>query len=180
MARRPKNPVATTLGPADFASLAETVREDNMATGGSRFANNPFVPLLRQSYEFDQVGKNGVKALDITGAQVAEVVVALRNAAIQLANEEIGIRIRYRFVQDDGTTVEIGNEKSVPKDERPVTVKFLGRPKKIYLTDAEKAEAVEHGFVIGEGDKARPDTARYLAWKDEANEPDESEDDDSE
>jgi hypothetical protein len=95
-----------------------------------------------------------------------------------LANEDIGIRIRYAFQDDEGIEVEISRVRDVPEDDRPVLVKFLGRPRKIYLTDEQKAEALAHGFVLGEGDKQKIDTSRYLAWVREAEEEDDENGDD--
>lgn len=191
MARTRKDAPESVLNapPVNLAILAETVREEKVSAGGTRWINNPFVALLRESYLLDDGGENGWKGFDVQGAQVRQVVAALRNAANQLANDEIGIRLRYSFVNDEGVQTEQGNlhadEKNarpaVPEDDRKVTVKFLGRPRKIYLSDEQKAEAREHGFIIGEpGDESKIDTARYLQWVQEAEAGDEEADDGTE
>ena len=184
MARTRKDAPETVKNapPLDLASLASVVREEKVQAGGSRWANNPFVPLLRESFILDDGGENGWKGLDVAGSQVRELVAALRNAANQLANDEIGIRLRFAFDNDEGVPVEQGNllpdvknnKPGVPEDDRLVTVKFLGRPRKVYLTDEQKAEARAHGFVIGEGDGQKIDTARYLTWVQEAESQDEA------
>lgn len=185
MARPRKNaPATVTEAPTvDLASLAADVREDKLTSPGSkRWAGNPFVEILRESYLQDNAGENGVKSTpEVMASQVkGQVLPALRNAAEQLANDDIGIRIKFYYSNDEGVTVETGNlaqfVKDTHEDERPVRVKFLGRPKKIYLTDDQKTEAIEHGFTLGEGDKMRVDTARYLQWVSEAQEDDDDSD----
>jgi len=81
----------------DLAELASTAQEATIRAGGGRFANNPFKPILEESFKIDQDGGNGWKVNRVTGAQVREFVSVLRNAAQQLAEKEIGIRIRYEF-----------------------------------------------------------------------------------
>ena len=128
----------------DLSELANSAAETTVRAGGGRFANNPFVPLLQESYKIDQEGGNGWKFNRVTGAQVRELVSALRNAAQQLADEEIGIRIRYEFRTDENVVSELGNVKLVPEDARPVNVKYIGRPRKVY------------GRTAGEDDEDEP------------------------
>lgn len=163
--------------PIDFEALAGTVTESKMVRT-VKLAYNPFTNILRESYLQDDAGENGVKAVDVAGFQVRALERRLRAAAEQLANEDIGIRIRYMFTDDEGVVQEISRVRDVPEDDRAVTVKWLGRPRKIYLSDEQKAEALEHGFVIGEGDSQKVDTSRYLAWVREAEEDDDENGDD--
>jgi len=133
----------------DLADLASTAQETTVRAGGGRFANNPFVPILEESFKIDQDGGNGWRVNRVLGAQVREFVSALRNAAQQLAEKEIGIRIRYEFRGDDEEITEVGNVKLVPEDARPVNVKYTGRPRKVYGRDAAEDDEDEPN---GEGD----------------------------
>lgn len=174
MARTRKNtPPAVAEAPElDFEALAGSVQESKMVRT-VKYVYNPFTNLVRESYLQDDAGENGVKAVEVPGYQVRALERRLRAAAEQLANEDIGIRIRYAYTDDEGVAQEISRVRDVPEDGRPVLVKFLGRPRKIYLSDDQKTEATAHGFVIGEGDSQKIDTARYLAWVREAEEDDE-------
>jgi hypothetical protein len=178
MARTRKDaPTAVKDAPElDFEALASSVVESKMVRA-PKIVYNPFTNILRESYLQDDAGENGVKAIEVPGFQVRTLERRLRAAAEQLANEDIGIRIRYAYTNDEGIAEEIARVREVPEDDRPVLVKFLGRPRKIYLTDEQKAEALEHGFVIGEGENQKVDTSRYLAWVREAEEDDENGDD---
>jgi hypothetical protein len=179
MARTRKNPPAAVVEapPLDFTQLASNVRVDTMQGGASRRAYNPFTDILRESYLKDDAGENGVRAVDVQGSQVRALVRQLRNAAEQLANEDIGLRLKFTFQNDEGREIEIGALPQVPEDSRPVTVKFLGRPRKVYLTDEQREEARARGFTLpaADGEEAKIDTARYLAWVREAEEAEESE-----
>lgn len=179
MARTRKNaPTAVTEAPPiDFEALAGTVQETKMVRT-VKLAYNPFTAILRESYLQDDAGENGVKGVEVPGFQVRALERRLRAAAEQLANEDIGIRIRYAFIDDEEVPQEITRVREVPEDDRPVLVKFLGRPRKVYLSDEQKAEATAHGFVIGEGDSQKIDTSRYLAWVREAEEDDDENGDD--
>lgn len=179
MARKRKDaPTAVQdAPPIDFEALAGTVQESKMIRT-VKLAYNPFTNLVRESYLQDDAGENGVKAVEVPGFQVRALERRLRAAAEQLANEDIGIRIRYAYTDDEEVAQEITRVRDVPEDDRPVLVKFLGRPRKVYLTDEQKAEALEHGFVIGEGDAQKVDTSRYLAWVREAEEDDDENGDD--
>lgn len=176
MARTPKNASTASAPAVDLADLAGKVTEDTMTTPGSkRWIGNPFVALLRESFLQDDAGENGVKSTpEVQAAQVKrQVLPALRNAAEQLANDDIGIRIKFYYVNDAGEVVETGNlgkfVKETHEDARAVRVKFLGRPKKVYLSDEQKAEAISRKFLQTdrEGTPFEPpriDTAAYLQW----------------
>lgn len=186
MARTRKNaPETVAEAPAvDLFALASGVTEDKLTTAGSsKWKDNPFVGILRESYMLNDAGENGVKSTpEVMASQVKGYVLpALRNAGEQLANEDIGIRIKFVYTDNNGDPQEHGNldrfVKDTGEDNRPVRVKFLGRPKKIYLTDEQKTEAIEHGFVLRGKDDApltdaegayKVDTARYLQWVSEA------------
>lgn len=142
MARTRVDPPQEVLNapPLDLEGLAATAAETTVRAGGGRFINNPFIPILRESYKIDQEGGNGWRVNRVTGAQVREFVSALRNAAQQLAEDDIGIRIRYAFRTNDDEVLEIGNVKEVPEDSRAVDVKFTGRPRKVYGRQAGEDE----------------------------------------
>ena len=154
MANTRKNAPAavTTAPPIDFASLAANVTTATITTGGGRFANNPFVPLLRASYDADQAGDNGWRQNVVPGYHVRELVAALRNAQMQLAGDEIGLRLRYAYtVERDGADVAVENGRldDVPEDDRSVNVMFLGRPRKVY---GAKDEENGNGSDVDSGD----------------------------
>ena len=143
MARTRKDTPATvaTAPPVDFAKVAASARESAPVAGGGRFANNPFVDLLRKSFEADAAGDNGWREVTVSGYYVREIAAALRAATETLAAENVGVRIRYAYTEDDETFTEHGRLKDVtdkegnvqlgvPEDDRYVTVKFLGRPRR--------------------------------------------------
>jgi hypothetical protein len=124
--------VTTTQAPPpalDLAALAESASEDTISTS-TRFDNNPFIEKIRDSYNLEQAGQNGVKGVTVQGNQVATVVPAIRNAGQQLAEDGIGVAIRYRYRNNINAEVETGDIANVPTDERPVRVKFVGKPKR--------------------------------------------------
>jgi hypothetical protein len=148
--------------PLNLDELATSAVETTVHSGGGRFLNNPFIPILRESYKIDSEGGNGWRANRVTGAQVREFVSALRNAAQQLADDDIGIRIKYEFRNDENEVVELGNVKLVPEDARAVNVKYIGRPRKVYARDAS-----ENGEGESNGDGDHPEE---VAEEDETNE----------
>lgn len=150
MARTRSNTPAAVknAAPIDLAALAQDTRVSKPTTGGSRFANNPFVAILRDSFNADESGENGWRENTMAGYHVFDFTAALRHATTVLADEGIGVRIRYSFVDDEGRTVEQGNLRDVtekdsdtvvkygvPEDDRDVTVKYTGRRRKVYGAD---------------------------------------------
>ena len=156
MARTRKDaPQTVTAAPTfDFAAAAGNVRESAPTAGGGRFVNNPFVPVLRESFIADDAGENGWREVPVPGYHVRDMVSALRNATQQLAEEGIGVRIRYAYSDDGEPVKEHGDVKRVPEDDREVLVKFLGRPRKEY--DKENGENGNGSDVDG-GDDDTPD-----------------------
>lgn len=161
--RKDPPPAVLAAEPLDFASLAEQAERTRVRTGSTKYGGpkNPFLPLVRQSYVEDTEKKgSGWRANFITGAQTRELVKALREAAEWLSDEEIGIRFKYRFRNDDGDMVEQGNlidtknkktgaiRKGVPEDDRPVEVKYTGRRRR----GAEEPEDEEDESGTGNGD----------------------------
>jgi hypothetical protein len=145
--RTRQNPPPAVLAaePLDFANLATIAERTRVRTGSTKYGGpkNPFIPLVRQSYEEDTAKKgSGWRANFIKGSQTRELVKALREAAEWLSDEEIGIRFKYRFRGDDGEMVEQGNliksenkktgvvRDGVPEDDRPVEVKYTGRTRR--------------------------------------------------
>lgn len=167
MAGRPRvNPPPAVLAaePLDFATLAEQAERAIVRTGSVKYGGpkNPFLPLVRQSYVEDTERKgSGWRSNMVTGAQTRELVKALREAAEWLSDEEIGIRFKYRFRNDDGDIVEQGNlidtknkrtgvvRKGVPEDDRSVEVKYTGRTRR----GAEVPEDEEDESGNGNGDE---------------------------
>lgn len=145
--RTRQNPPAAVLAaePLDFATLAESAERTRIRTGSTKYGGpkNPFIPLVRTSYEEDTAKKgSGWRANMVKGSQVREFVKCLREAAEWLAEEEIGIRFKFRFRGDDGEMVEQGNlikthnkktgvtREGVPEDDRNVEVKYTGRTRR--------------------------------------------------
>lgn len=124
--------------PVDFAAVAKSAKETVPTSGGGRFANNPFVDVLRESFEADNDGENGWREVTVNGYHAWDITAALRAATQTLADDGIGSRVRYAYKKNDGTAVEHGAWKRVQEDgaedEREVTIKFLGRPRKEYAT----------------------------------------------
>jgi|SRR6187455_1362490 hypothetical protein len=155
--RTRQNPPPAVLAaePLDFARLAESAERTRVRTGSTKYGGpkNPFIPLVRQSYQEDTKKKgSGWRANFITGAQTREFVKALREAAEWLADEEIGIRFKYRFRNDAGDVVEQGNlirtenkktgvvREGVPEDDRNVEVKYTGRIRRGAVVEDEDEE----------------------------------------
>lgn len=148
MAGRPRqNPPTAVLAaePLDYGTLADNAQRTTVTTGGGRYGgqNNPFIPLVRASYEEDTENRgSGWREIMVTGAQVRDLVGALRAAAEYLAGEEIGIRFKFQYRNDSGDIVEQGNVRDVknrktdqvrlgvPEDDRNVAVKFTGRTRR--------------------------------------------------
>lgn len=156
----------------DLRALGDDTRESTMAIAGlgttGRFADNPFVDILRDSFHTDNGGGNGVRENQVVGSRVVDFVAALRNAGQQLAGEEIGVRIRYAFENDDNVQVEIGDVRKVPSDGRTVTVKYVGRPRRRYMTEGQRAQAIEMGFgvVNSDSDEVQVNRKAYWTWYD--------------
>lgn len=178
MARNRANaPAAVKDAPAlDLSALAEASVTVRPRMGGGRFANNPFIPRVRASYDAAVAGQNGWRGNTVPGFSARELAAALRHAGTALQDDGIGVRIRFEYTDDEGTIVEHGNVKEVPEDDRPVTVKYLGNRRRVYLTEEQTADAIARGYFLRykTGDNkgeimtdadgnSRIDTAAYLA-----------------
>ena len=142
MARnRDDAPQAVKDAPAlDLGGLVGKVKETRVVS------SNPFVPVLRESFQASQTeGGNGWREVTVPGYHVRRFASALRNATQSLISENIGVRIRYAFIDDEENQVEKGDLKIVPEDSRDVIVKFTGRVRKDYS-------------VTGNGDGSDADT----------------------
>lgn len=157
--------------PLDLSALASATVVTTPRTGGGRFANNPYVGLLRESYALNQAHKNGWRGNAVQGFHVRELNGALRHAGTVLADEGIGVRIRFEFTDDEGNVVPTGDVRSVPEDDRTVLVQFTGTRRRVYLDEDQVKDAIARGFVLknreGEllldkDDNPRVDTAAYL------------------
>jgi hypothetical protein len=158
--------------PLDLTALASTVVVTKPRTGGGRFANNPYVKIVRESYALAQSKRNGWGGNTVAGYHVRDFNSALRHAGTVLTDEGIGVRIRFEFTNDAGEVVETGNVREVPEDDRFVLVKFTGTRRRIYLDEDQVKDALARGFVMKnrEGEiltdkdgNQRVDTAAYLA-----------------
>jgi hypothetical protein len=158
--------------PLDLTALASTVVVTKPRTGGGRFANNPYVKIVRESYALTQSKRNGWGGNTVAGYHVRDFNSALRHAGTVLSDEGIGVRIRFEFTNDAGEVIETGNVREVPEDDRFVLVKFTGTRRRIYLDEDQVKDALARGFVMknreGEvltdkDDNPRVDTAAYLA-----------------
>jgi len=157
--------------PLDLAALAANVVATKPRHGGGRFANNPYVQLVRDSYVATLAGRNGWSGNSIAGYHVRDFNSALRNAGQVLGIEGIGVRIRFEYTDDSGTIVETGNVREVPEDDRTVLVKFTGTRRRIYLDEDQVKDAIARGFVLRNKDNEiqtdkdgnpRVDAAAYL------------------
>lgn len=142
---------APAVAPLDLASLVETSQPTTVRTGRNRFGGeaNPFIPIVRATFKEDtEVTGSGWRENRLAASQVREFAAALRNAATFLADEGIGVRIKFEFRsnEDDpeqGRVIEIGDLKRVPDDDRPVVVKYTGRTRKEYTKGEDDTEAEE-------------------------------------
>jgi hypothetical protein len=157
--------------PLDLTALAANVVVTKPRHGGGRFANNPYVKLVRESYVATMANRNGWQGNSIAGYHVRDFNSALRNAGQVLGIEGIGVRIRFEYTDDNGTVVETGNVREVPEDERTVLVKFTGTRRRIYLDEDQVKDAIARGFVVRNKDNEvqtdkdgnpRVDSAAYL------------------
>lgn len=157
--------------PLDLAALAAQAVTVKPRTGGGRYANNPYVPLVRESYKLHMDRRNGWKGNTVPGFHVRDLNGALRHAGMTLNDDGIGVRIRFEYRNDAGELVEHGNVREVPEDGRDVTVKYLGTKRRVYLDDDQVKDAIERGFILTNKDgevqtdkdgNPRPDTAAYL------------------
>jgi hypothetical protein len=158
--------------PLDLTALASSVVVTKPRTGGGRFGNNPYIKLIRDSYALTMSKRNGWGGNTVAGYHVRAFNGALRHAGTALADEGIGVRIRFEYTTNKGEVVETGNVREVPEDEREVLVKFTGTRRRIYLDEDQVKDAIERGFVLrnreGEllldkDENPRVDTAAYLA-----------------
>ncbi len=158
--------------PLDLTALAASVVVTKPRTGGGRFANNPYVKVVRDSYALTKANRNGWVGNTIQGYHVRDFNSALRHAGNVLAEENIGVRIRFEYTNDEGAIVETGAVRDVPEDDRTVLVKFTGTRRRIYLDEDQVKDAIARGYVVRNKDdeiqtdkegNPRIDTAAYLA-----------------
>lgn len=117
----------------DLATLATSAKPATVEVGPTRFANNPFVGPLRESFQRDQSGGNAWVSNRVKGTQVRALVAALRNAGTQLTPEGIGVHIKVSYRDDNNNLVsDSGDTQSVPKDARLVDVKWRGGKRREY------------------------------------------------
>ncbi len=158
--------------PLDLTALAASAVTTVPRTGGGRFANNPYVKLVRESYALNKARKNGWLGNTVQGYHVRDFNSALRNAGTAVADDGIGVRIRFEYTNDEGAVVTTGNVREVPEDDRAVLVQFTGTRRRIYLDEDQVRDAIARGFVLRNKDEEiltdkegnpRVDTAAYLA-----------------
>lgn len=158
--------------PLDLTALAASAVTTVPRTGGGRFANNPYVKLVRESYALNKARKNGWLGNTVQGYHVRDFNSALRHAGTVLADDGIGVRIRFEYTNDESAVVTTGNVREVPEDDRAVLVQFTGTRRRIYLDEEQVRDAIEGGYVMRNKDgeiltdkdgNPRVDTAAYLA-----------------
>jgi hypothetical protein len=158
--------------PLDLTALAASAVTTVPRTGGGRFANNPYVKLVRESYALNKARKNGWLGNTVQGYHVRDFNSALRHAGTAVADDGIGVRIRFEYTNDEGAVVTTGNVREVPEDDRAVLVQFTGTRRRIYLDEDQVRDAIARGFVLRNKDdeiqtdkegNPRVDTAAYLA-----------------
>jgi hypothetical protein len=158
--------------PLDLAALAASVVVTKPRTGGGRFANNPYIKLIRDSYELVKAGRNGWIGNTVQGYHVRDFNGALRHAGNALTDENIGVRIRFEYTNNEGEVTETGAVRDVPEDDRAVLVKFTGTRRRIYLDEEQTRDAIAQGYILkkANGDplldkdgNPKADGAAYLA-----------------
>jgi len=158
--------------PLDLDALASSVIVTTPRTGGGRFANNPYVKVVRESYALTKVKRNGWRGNTVQGYHVRDFNSALRHAGTVLSDEGIGVRIRFEYTNDEGAIVTTGNVREVPEDDRAILVQFTGTRRRIYLDEDQVKDAIARGYVVRNKDdeiqtdkegNPRVDTAAYLA-----------------
>ena len=157
--------------PLDLDALASSIVVTTPRTGGGRFANNPYVKVVRESYAITKARGNGWRGNTIQGYHVRDFNSALRHAGTVLTDEGIGVRIRFEYTDDEGKIVTTGNVRDVPEDDRAVLVQFTGTRRRIYLDEDQVKDAIARGFVlknregevlVDKDENPRVDTAAYL------------------
>lgn len=158
----PKKSAAATLpGPLDLASLAH---EDAALPAAKRVVenrkwdNNPLVDPLRST-----MGSENGKAVTVPAFHVREIAGGLRDAAEKITAEgtPTGVRLIFRYTDDNGEAVQTSALMSVPEDDRQVTVLYTAKARRRTLDDAQKDEARREGFV---NDKNVVNGRAYLEW----------------
>jgi hypothetical protein len=154
----------------DLSALAASAKPTTVQEAATRFADNPFVKLIRESYEAGERGENPWRGNRVTAGQVRTFVAALRNAGTQLSADKIGVHIKYEFKSDKvGKVVEIGDLREVPNEgDTPVNVKYRGARARNYTrrtaqpaptmqaVDTETADT-EEGAESGEQYEGAPE-----------------------
>jgi hypothetical protein len=117
----------------DPNALAASVRPTTVQEASTRFANNPFIAIVEESFHVGQDNGQAWRGNQVPASQVRSLVAYLRNAGQQLAEKKIGVHIKYQFKNAEGQIVEIGDLRQVPTEgETPVNVKFRGAPARKY------------------------------------------------
>lgn len=145
-------------------NLAELNHEEAVLPAAKRVVerrkwdNNPLVEPLRST-----IGSENGKAVTVPGYHAREVAGGLRDAADKITAEGIptGVRLLFRFVNDNGEEVQTSALGSVPTDDRSVTILYTAKPRRRTLTDEQKDEARREGFV---NDKGVVQGYAYLQW----------------
>ena len=157
-----KKSTTTTLpGPLDLSSLDHADVELPAAkrvVENRKWDNNPLVEKLRST-----MGTEHGKGVTVPAFHAREVAGGLRDAAEKITAEgtPTGVRLIFRYVDDNGQEVQTSALGSVPNDDRAVTVLYTAKARRRTLDDEQKDEARREGFV---NDKNVVNGRAYLEW----------------
>lgn len=152
---------ATLPGPLNLAELAHeevALPTAKRVVEHRKWDNNPLVEPLRST-----MGSETGKAVTVPAYHAREVAGGLRDAAEKITAEgtPTGVRLLFRFTDDNGDEVQTSALGSVPNDDRSVTVLYTAKARRRTLSDEQKDEARREGFV---NDKGVVQGRAYLEW----------------
>lgn len=156
-----KKSAATLPGPLDLTALSHDDAELPAAkrvVENRKWDNNPLVDPLRST-----MGSEHGKSVTVPAYHVREVSGGLRDAAEKITAEgtPTGVRLIFRFNDDNGVEVQTSAIANVPDDDRNVTVLYTAKARRRTLDDGQKDEARREGFV---NDKGVVQGRAYLEW----------------
>lgn len=156
-----KKSAATLPGPLDLSALSHedaALPASKRVVDHRKWDNNPLVEPLRAT-----MGSENGKAVTVPAYHTREIAGGLRDAAEKLTAEGMptGVRLIFRYVDDNGDESSTSALATVPEDDRPVTVLYTAKARRRTLSDEQKDEARREGFINDKGIvQGRP----YLEW----------------
>jgi hypothetical protein len=157
---------AAAMSLAEIAAAAGDVEmpAQKRVVESRKWDQNPFVETLRALVA---EGSRKGKAVTVPAHQAREVAGGVRDAAEKLTAQgtPTGVRLIYRYTNDEGTDVQTTALATLPDDERPVMVMYAARDRRRTLTDEQRAEASQYADAFL-GNDGKINGRRYLEWKD--------------